>query len=84
MKYSCLWKCWNEAVSLPSPDLLYESILSKYEKNNMGSFFECIAYSFQCLEIRDFLSDSEDLQKEEKDGKLTFKWQDIKIVDIQI
>ena len=50
----------------------------------MGSFFECIAYSFQCLEIRDLLSDSEDLQKEEKDGKLTFKWQDIKIVDIQI
>ena len=29
-----------------------------------------MAYSFQCLEIRDFLSDSKVLHQEEKDGKL--------------
>ena len=69
-RYSCFQKCWNEAVSLPFSGLLYASILSKYTKDNNWRFRKCMAYSFQCLEIRDFLSDSEVLHQEEKDGKL--------------
>ena len=69
MKYSCFWKCWNEAVYFPPSDLLHTSISCKYENEDMESFGKCIAYSFQCLEIRDFLSDSEDLPQGDKDGR---------------